>query len=189
MRVISGSLRGRRLRAPRGQGTRPTPDRVREALFSVLGSVAAARVLDLYAGSGALGIEALSRGAAAAAFVERARPALAALGDNLVALGLEPVARVWSGAVAEVGAALAERGPYDLVLADPPYDAVASGEAVRALERLFATPGVLAPGARLVLEHAARDATPSFVGFGAPDVRRYGDTTLAFYERLEVGSG
>ncbi|MCC6528445.1 MAG: 16S rRNA (guanine(966)-N(2))-methyltransferase RsmD [Polyangiaceae bacterium] len=189
MRVISGTLRGRRLRTPRGQGTRPTPDRVREALFSVLGSVADARVLDLYAGTGALGIEALSRGAASAGFVERARPALEALGANLVELGLEPVATVWSGSVAQVGAALSEHGPYDLVLADPPYDAVASGEAVRALERLFATPGVLAPHARLVLEHAARDATPGFGGFGAPDVRRYGDTALAFYERLEHGSG
>src|SRR5262249_58893941 len=94
MRVIAGALGGRRLVAPRGAATRPTSDRVREALFSALGDVGGARVLDVFAGTGALGIEALSRGAEHATFVESARPALAALRANLAALGIEGLARV-----------------------------------------------------------------------------------------------
>src|SRR6185295_8236746 len=94
MRVIAGRLGGRRLVAPRGLATRPTSDRVREALFSMLGDVAGAMVLDLYAGTGALAIEALSRGAERAVFVENARPALAALHENLGSLGLEGKAKV-----------------------------------------------------------------------------------------------
>src|SRR5262249_36636856 len=105
MRVIAGHLGGRRLSAPRGLATRPTSDRVREALFSALGDVGGATVLDLYAGTGALGIEALSRGAAGATFVENARPALAALRGNLAALGLEEQARVIAQPVARSAAA------------------------------------------------------------------------------------
>ncbi len=93
MRVVAGEFRGRRLRAPRGRRTRPTADRVREALFSMLGDVAGARVLDLYAGSGALGIEALSRGAASAVFVERDPRAVAAIRRNLDASGAEAAVR------------------------------------------------------------------------------------------------
>src|SRR3954467_11479649 len=95
MRVVAGAYKGRRLHAPRGRRTRPTADRVREALFSVLGDVSGLRVLDLFAGSGALGIEALSRGAASAGFVERAPAAVKALAGNLASLGIE--ARVHSG--------------------------------------------------------------------------------------------
>ncbi|MBA2342365.1 MAG: RsmD family RNA methyltransferase, partial [Thermoleophilaceae bacterium] len=90
MRIVAGEAKGRRLRAPAGRETRPTADRVREALFSILGSVEGLRVLDLFAGSGALGIEALSRGAARAVFTDNARPALDALRDNLAALELGP---------------------------------------------------------------------------------------------------
>src|SRR5579859_1944240 len=97
MRVIAGELGGRRLRSPRGEATRPTSGRVREALFSMLGEIDGARVLDLFAGSGALGIEALSRGAASATFVEHAPPALAALRANLAALGLGERSRVVDG--------------------------------------------------------------------------------------------
>src|SRR3954471_13968009 len=119
MRVIAGAWKGRPLRAPPGRDTRPTADRVREALFSVLGDVGGLRVLDLFAGSGALGIEALSRGAASAVFVERAPAALKALQSNLSALEIE--ARVHSGdARAFVRKARAARETYDLVFLDPP---------------------------------------------------------------------
>jgi 16S rRNA (guanine966-N2)-methyltransferase len=175
MRVIAGRLGGRRLTAPRGLATRPTSDRVREALFSALGDVSGARVLDLYAGTGALGIEALSRGAAHATFVESARPALAALRENLAALGLEGAALV----VARPVAAAALRGSFDLIFADPPYAAVA--EVPAALAALAAA-GALAPGVRVVVEHAARDPAPAIGGLAPRPSRNYGDTAVTVYD-------
>jgi 16S rRNA (guanine966-N2)-methyltransferase len=128
VRVIGGTCRGRPLRAPAGTATRPTADRVREAVFDVLGSIdppAEARVLDLFAGSGAMGIEALSRGAASAVFVDKAPAALAAIRANLASLGLEQRARVVRADVLSwlARSAAGDRpGPFDLVLCDPPYD-------------------------------------------------------------------
>jgi 16S rRNA (guanine966-N2)-methyltransferase len=173
--VIAGRLGGRRLSAPRGLATRPTSDRVREALFSALGDVRGARVLDLYAGTGALGIEALSRGAAHATFVESARPALAALRENLAALGIEGDARVLSQPVARALPALA--GPFDLVFADPPYAALA--EVPVALEALRPA---LGEEARVVVEHASRDAAPAIGGLIPRPSRVYGDTAVTIYE-------
>ncbi len=123
MRVIAGRYKGRRLRAPRGRNTRPTSDRVREALFSMLGAVDEARVLDLFAGTGALGIEALSRGASSAVFVERDAAALDALRANLETLDLHQprveVRRV--DALAALRTARERNETYDLVFVDPPY--------------------------------------------------------------------
>ena len=175
MRVIAGRLGGRRLTAPRGLDTRPTSDRVREALFSALGDVSGARALDLYAGTGALGIEALSRGAAHATFVESARPALAALRANLGALGLASSTRVVALPVARAAAALP--GPFDLVFADPPYAALA--EVPVALTALAAA---IAPGARVVVEHASRDPAPEIAGLTPRPSRAYGDTTVTIYD-------
>jgi 16S rRNA (guanine966-N2)-methyltransferase len=124
MRVVAGTARGRALAAPEGAATRPTSDRVREAIFNALYSlgdvVHEARVLDLFAGSGALGIEALSRGAASATFVERGRPALAAIRRNLRTLGLESKAAIEAADVLDW--LRHAPGEYDLVLCDPPYD-------------------------------------------------------------------
>jgi 16S rRNA (guanine966-N2)-methyltransferase len=180
MRVIAGLFGGRRLTAPRGLSTRPTSDRVREALFSALGEVHGARVLDLWAGTGALGIEALSRGAAHATFVENARPALTALRDNLASLGLEEVTRVVGQPVERALRGLARPGepPFDLVFADPPYAVV--GAVPTAIAALA---GDLAPEARIVVEHAARDAAPQLAGFRARPSRVYGDTAVSLYER------
>src|SRR3954467_6793389 len=114
MRVVAGAYKGRRLHAPRGRRTRPTADRVREALFSILGDVSGLRVLDLYAGSGALGIEALSRGASAAVFVEFARPALASLRENLTKLGLDDVATTLPVRVESAAAKLGHHAPFEL---------------------------------------------------------------------------
>ena len=182
MRVIAGRLGGRTLKAPRGRETRPTSDRVREALFSALGDVAGARVLDLYAGTGALGIEALSRGAARATFVESARPALAALRENLASLGLEGDARVVARSVTACASGGALPGPFDLVLADPPYAALADvPPAVVAL----VGGGALAPGARVVVEHASRDPAPTIAGLVPRPSRTYGDTAVTIYDREE----
>jgi 16S rRNA (guanine966-N2)-methyltransferase len=172
MRVIAGELGGRRLRAPRGDATRPTSERVREALFSMLGDLAGARVLDLFAGSGALGIEALSRGAAAATFVERSPRALAALRANIEALGLAGRARVLEG---DAVAALRGRGEYDLVFLDPPYAAAGSleGPLARGL------PGLLAAGARIVSESDRR--RPLELELPLMRERRYGDTIIRIH--------
>ncbi len=176
MRVVAGLYGGRRLVAPAGTATRPTSDRVREALFSVLGDVVQdARVLDLYAGSGALGIEALSRGAAAAVFVDHSPKAIAAVKANLAALGIDAqVRRMQARAALRPPPDLAD--PYDLVFLDPPYRRAA--ELGRELSE--ALPAVLAPGARVVSESDRRE--PLELGFPLTDERRYGDTVIRIHE-------
>ena len=175
--MIAGRYGGRRLTAPKGRTTRPTSERVREALFSMLGDVAGARVLDLFAGTGALGIEALSRGARQVVFVEPDRAAIEALQSNLAALGL-------AGEEAQIRRERADdalrrarkrKETYDLVLIDPPY-----GQALRLGPRLSAAlGGVLAQKARVVLEHDRR--TPLDLGLALEKERRYGDTTIAIH--------
>ena len=192
MRVIAGRLGGRRLSAPRGRGTRPTSDRVREALFSVLGDIEGAVVLDLYAGTGALGIEALSRGARRAVFVENARPALAALEENIATLGLEGEARVIAQPVLRAVELVVREGPFDLVLIDPPYAALA--EAAAAVGRMVraqvgAMAGLLAPDGRLVLEHASRDAPPEIPGLALLRTRSYGEASISLYELYARAAG
>jgi 16S rRNA (guanine966-N2)-methyltransferase len=184
VRITGGTLRSRALRAPRGPSTRPTSDRVREALFGILtsaGAVEGARVLDLYAGTGALALEALSRGAASATLVESSRDALAAARANVASLGLEGRAHVVAGDVRGVARRLARAGPFDLVLADPPWALVDAGDAARALADLAAA-RVLAADAQVVLEHAARSSAPAIEGLVRGETRRYGDTALTFYK-------
>lgn len=184
MRITGGTLRSRGLKAPKGAATRPTTDRVREALFGILtsaGAIEGARVLDLYAGTGALALEALSRGAAAALLVESAREALGVLRANVEALGLEDRARVVAGDVAQAMRRLGEAGPFDLVFADPPWAMVDAGPPVAALADL-ARRGGIAPEGRVVLEHSARTPPPDIDGLVRLDTRRYGDTALTFYK-------
>lgn len=148
---------------------------MREALFARLGPLDGVRVLDLYAGSGALGVEALSRGAARAVFVERAPRSLAVLRENLAALELGGRARVEPGDAARVIRRLAARGErFDLVLLDPPY---ASAELARALVALRQA-GLLAPRATLVIESGRRHPLPEVAGFAVRDQRRYGETLI-----------
>jgi 16S rRNA (guanine966-N2)-methyltransferase len=184
MRITGGIYRSRLLRAPRGRETRPTSDRVREALFGMLeaaGAIRGARVLDLYAGTGSLACEAMSRGAVHATLVESAREALGVLRQNLASLGLERQTTVLAVDVARAGKRLAAAGPFDLVLADPPWDLVGSGEAPRAIAEAIAATA-LSDGARVVLEHSARTEAPLMGGLALEDARRYGDTALAIYK-------
>jgi 16S rRNA (guanine966-N2)-methyltransferase len=177
MRVVAGRLGGRLLRAPRGRDTRPTSDRVREALFSMLGPLDGARVLDLYAGSGALAIEALSRGAASATLVERDARAVAVIRANLEALALgTEEAQVVNGPAAAALRDASRRGDtYDLVLLDPPYrDAATLGR-----ELAQALPAVLAPNARVVAESDRR--SPLELGLPVLRERRYGDTLIRIH--------
>jgi 16S rRNA (guanine966-N2)-methyltransferase len=176
MRVVAGLYGGRRLIAPAGTETRPTSDRVREALFSVLGpSIQGAHVLDLFAGSGALGIEALSRGAAEAVFVDRSHKAVQAIRANLTALGIEAEVRPIE-ARAALRAASARREAYDLVFLDPPYRR--AGELGRELSEGLTA--VLAPGARVVTESDRR--MPLELDLPLSDERRYGDTVIRIHE-------
>jgi 16S rRNA (guanine966-N2)-methyltransferase len=176
VRVVAGLYGGRRLIAPPGDATRPTSDRVREALFSVLGpAVAGARVLDLFAGSGALGIEALSRGAATAVFVDRAPAAIKAVRTNLAAIGIEAdVRRLEARAALRAASARAEA--YDLVFLDPPYRRAAA----LGLKLSEALPAVLAPGARVVSESDRRE--PLELTLALTDERRYGDTVIRIHD-------
>ncbi len=173
MRVVAGSFKGRRLQAPRGTDTRPTADRVREALFSMLSDVSGARVLDLYAGTGALGIEALSRGAASALFVEHEARAVTAIERNLATVGAEgEVVRQ------DVTRFLARaQGAFDLVFCDPPYDS-ASQLAGTLAERL---PALTTPEARIVTESDKRN--PLELPFPLITERTYGDTRIAIHGR------
>ncbi len=177
MRVIAGRLGGRRLSAPRGRTTRPTSDRVREALFSMLGPIDGASVLDLFAGTGALGIEALSRGAGKALFVECDTAAVAALKGNLARLELgEPQARVRVGeALSALRSARRAGETYDLVFVDPPYSQLRDSE--RELSALL--PTVLAPGARVVVESDRR--APAELPLTVAQRKRYGDTTITIH--------
>jgi 16S rRNA (guanine966-N2)-methyltransferase len=175
MRVIAGIHKGRRLQTPGGLETRPTSDRVREALFSILGErVAEARVLDLFAGSGALGIEALSRGAASATFVDNAAPAVRAIGANLEALGADAEV-VRAEARRFLGGASRSARQYDLVFLDPPYRLAASlgGDLSEPLM------GVTAPGATVVVESDRR--APLEIDLPLHDERRYGDTLIRIH--------
>jgi len=176
MRVIAGVARGRRLASPVGQTTRPTSDRVKEAWFSALAPrLVGASVADLYAGSGGLGIEALSRGAAHATFVETDHGALAVIRDNLATTGLGDAADVIGRDVAMVLSGQPPGVPWDVVLADPPYD-VDDGQLTAILTALV---GHLADDAIVCLERSARSADPPWPPELRPDrVRKYGDTVL-----------
>ena len=177
MRVVAGTLGGRRLQAPPGLDTRPTGDRVRESLFSILGPLHGAVVLDLFAGTGALGIEALSRGAAHATFVERDRRAHDALRANLDALELgdERATAVRGDARRHLRDAAARGDAYDLVLLDPPYR---DGDRLAPVLDAGLRP-LLRPGARVVTESDRR--APLTLDLGDADERRYGDTLIRIH--------
>ena len=178
MRIIAGALKGRVLAPVRGR-MRPTAAKVREAVFNILGAaVPGVRVLDLFAGTGALGIEALSRGAAAAVFVEDHPQSLKVLRRNLEDLDLLDRATVWPLTVAAAVKKLAGRGErFGLAFLDPPY----GGGAAAALSVLDSH-HLLAPGARVAVEHSRRETLPEACGgLRRLEVRRYGDTQVAFY--------
>lgn len=179
-RVVAGAARGRRLAVPPGQGTRPTSDRAREALFSTLeslvGSLAGRRVADLYAGSGAVGLEALSRGAGHVLLVESDRGALRTVRANVEVLGMAG-AEVRAGRVEQVVSAAAPGAAYDVVFLDPPYD-LPDDDLRVVLERLRDN-GWVAPDAVVAVERATRGAAWAWPqGYAALRSRRYGEATL-----------
>ena len=175
MRIIAGRWKGHRLKSVKGRGVRPTTDRVREAwLGAIGGGVEGARVLDLFAGSGALGLEALSRGAQEVVFIERTRNALITLRGNIDLLGAGGECRVVAGDAMAFVRNLPEEA-FDLVLADPPYDLGLAGK----LLQVFSEKGF---ARELWVEHRSAEAMPPFSGLRQ---RRYGDTTLTTLKRDE----
>lgn len=184
MRIVGGEARGRRLKAPEGQGTRPTADRVRETIFNILGQRldGIAVVLDLYAGSGALALEALSRGAARAVLVEKDRGAAGVCKENAEALGYGGRVEIVRGDVSKELAGFGGRGRrFDLVFLDPPY--VDSPDP--ALE-LLGQGGMLAEAATVVVEHDKRISPQErYGGLVRTDSRRFGDTVVSFFERMQ----
>jgi 16S rRNA (guanine(966)-N(2))-methyltransferase RsmD len=182
MRVIAGSLKGRRLRTPSWEGLRPTSDQLRETLFNVLAPrTAGARVLDAYAGTGALGIEALSRGARSVTFIEHDRRAQALIAENLAICRVENVCAIIRAKVAPALDALraaSSSDPFDIVLLDPPYAPAERLDAVVA-----AAGGVLASSGVVVLEHARRRAVPDAAGLLVRSRNIVaGDSALTLYE-------
>lgn len=183
MRVISGMLKGRRLVAPAGLSTRPTADRIKESVFNILGSsVQSAMVLDLFAGTGALGIEALSRGATHAVFIDQAKAALAAIRTNIRNLGIGDRTRVLQWNISKGLQCLSSMPPaFDLVFMDPPYDANAIVPALTALVACDA----LAPGVQIVIEHSTRDPIEtSTLPLTITDQRRFGKTLVSFVDKM-----
>jgi 16S rRNA (guanine966-N2)-methyltransferase len=171
VRIIAGSHRGHRIAAPKGLDTRPTSDRVRENAFNLIGPVDGAEVLDLFAGSGALGLEALSRGAAHATFVEQEREACRVIGANLDRLGLRGTVLCQD----VLRAVAQERRRYDLVLCDPPYDFDQDRLAPH-LARLVTDDGLL------VWETSSRLDAPEAPGLRQRTTRRYGSARLTLFE-------
>jgi len=181
MRVIAGEAKGRRLKSPRGMETRPTSDKVKEALFSILGNrVVDTRMLDLFAGTGAIGIEALSRGAARVDFVESDRAMADILEKNLTACGFHGRAEVYRMDAFKFLKQI--RQPYDLIFADPPYHAWHLKKLLPAVER----GAMISPDGLLIVEHFRRIALPNPVGklriFRSYE---YGDTVLTLYHGEE----
>jgi 16S rRNA (guanine(966)-N(2))-methyltransferase RsmD len=184
MRVTGGAFRSRAIRAPKGTATRPTSDRVREAIFSMLAAdgilTPGARVLDLYAGSGSLAFEALSRGAIEAVLVEQGRDALAAIRDNARALGVEDRVRVVSARVERALSTL--DGRFDVVFLDPPYADVRTTDFAAVLEMAGRR---VTEGGGVVLEHGSGDEPPTAPALTLDRTRRYGDTAVSLFRISE----
>lgn len=179
MRIVGGAARGKPIVAPKGLWTRPTTDRVRETIFNVLvhrfaHALEDGRVLDLFAGSGAMGLEALSRGAAFALFVDTSGAARAAIRINAETTGMTGKTRVWRRDASRLG--LAAGAPFSLVFADPPYGQELGETALVTA----AAEGWCAPGAVAVLEEAARRAPEAVTGWHREGARRIGDSTVTF---------
>lgn len=190
-RIVAGALGGRRIAAPAGLHTRPTSDRVREALFSTLASMAplrGARFADLYAGSGAVGLEAVSRGAGHVLLVESDPRAARVIRENVALLGAAPAARPVTGKVSTVLAAGPPDGqPYDMVFADPPY--AVPEEDLTAMLAALVDGGWLAADAVVVVERSSRSPQPAWAeGLLAERGRRYGETTLWYGRRVCRGA-
>lgn len=187
MRVISGQAKGRRIKAPKGRALRPTADRVKEALFNILpNDLSGYRVLDLFAGTGSLTLEALSRGAAEGRLIDTSREARKAIHQNLQALGLSQRAKLWQAPVLRSIRLLSRKGEtFDLIFVDPPYERGLVEPTLRAI----AQGGILQACGRVIVEHSAREEVAAQYGpLSLLDQRRYGATLLSFFGLSREGA-
>lgn len=187
MRIVAGRFRGAKLAAPKGEATRPTSDKVRQGLFNILEhgvgfEIEGARVLDLFAGSGALGLEALSRGAKYALFIDDSAQARAVIRRNIETLQLTGITKIWRRSATELGPA-GNVAPFDLVFLDPPYGRGLGEQALEAARN----GGWIAPGGVAVLEEEARAEIAVPAGFEEIDRRAYGDTRIIILRALSIG--
>jgi 16S rRNA (guanine(966)-N(2))-methyltransferase RsmD len=181
MRIIAGEFKGRRLKTPAWEGLRPTSDKLRETLFNILAPrIADARVLDVFAGSGAVGLEALSRGAARVTFVESDRRAAALIAVNASLCGAQNRCAIIRGTAPHVLRGPIDGSPFDVVLLDPPYDYEPLGDVLALAASQAAADGIV------VLEHAARRPLPEAGGAQAVRSVRSGDSALTFYARADA---
>ncbi|MCL2825065.1 MAG: 16S rRNA (guanine(966)-N(2))-methyltransferase RsmD [Polyangiaceae bacterium] len=191
MRISGGVFRGRKLKVAGGAITRPTTERVREALFNLLGNaVIGQSVLDIYAGSGSLGLEALSRGASKAVFVDTAKAATDAIRANIAAIAasqpsIADSTTVFKRPIENCIDSLRLYGPFGLVLVDPPFASVRDHSAIRAIELVVAA-NLLAPNAELILEYPSELPNLDIAGLVTCDIRSYGDTKLAFFRKSDA---
>jgi 16S rRNA (guanine(966)-N(2))-methyltransferase RsmD len=181
MRIIGGTARGRRLKAPKGRALRPTAARVKEALFNILPhDLAGAKLLDLFAGTGNVTVEALSRGAAEAILIDASAESAKVIRENLRRLKLTDRAKVWVAPVARALRLLARRREtFDIIFLDPPYDQ----HLVEKTLRIVAQGGLLRNSGTIIAEHSVREeVAPRYDGLALCDQRRYGDTLLSFFK-------
>ncbi len=183
MRIVAGKFRGRPIASPSDASIRPTADRTRESVFNMLasrGRIDGARVIDLFAGTGALGLEAMSRGASFTLFIEESAQGRGLLRTNIESLGLQGSTKIFRRDATDLGVP-GTMEPFDLAFADPPYG---KGLGERAAASL-ATGGWLKPGALLLLEERAANAPSALAGFGLLEQRQFGETVIGFFERDE----
>lgn len=184
MRIIAGDFKGRRLKAPKWEGLRPTSDKLRETLFNILAPrVPGARVLDVCAGTGAIGLESLSRGAARAVFIERDPRAAALIDENVALCGARDRCMIIRDTAERAMQKPIAGDPFDLIIIDPPYDAAPLAEILEAAGRHLAADG------RLVIEHAWRTVLPDVAGVRAVRTVRSGDSALSVFEPVSIEAG
>lgn len=178
MRIIAGEFKGRRLKAPKWEGLRPTSDKLRETLFNILAPrIHDAHVLDVFAGTGAVGLESLSRGAARAVFIEHDRRAAALIAENAELCGVQNRCVIIRDRAEHALQQASQHGPFDVVVLDPPYDFEPLAAVIETAARH------LAPGGLLILEHAFRRAAPTLPGARVTRTVRSGDSALTLFER------
>jgi 16S rRNA (guanine966-N2)-methyltransferase len=184
MRIVGGTFRGRRIQGPKSKEIRPALDKVKQAIFNILGNLEGKKVIDFFAGTGSIGLEALSRGAAHCTFVDSKIEALRLIEKNIRLLGLQQITQVIRARLPKEIGRLGKESPFDLLFVDPPYDKNLVNPTLRAIAR----EKLLAPGGTVVVEHSPREVISPGVGLTLYDQRKYGQTYVSFLRGKQIDS-